>query len=88
MVARHNQIKNYCKFHPGESWHTVDYSRAGTCKGPKTLSYAQSQPVFAKSVHFDPNSPESNEWCSHQPAGMTYTASDLLKHDCPPKGTN
>lgn len=35
MIARHNQVKNYCKFHPGESWHTEDYSRAGVCKVPK-----------------------------------------------------
>jgi hypothetical protein len=34
-MAIHGQIKNYCKFHPGESWHTADYSRAGTCKVPK-----------------------------------------------------
>lgn len=35
MIARHNQVKNYCKFHPGESWHSEDYSRAGVCKLPK-----------------------------------------------------
>ena len=35
MIARHNQVKNYCKFHPGESWHSEDYSRAGVCKVPK-----------------------------------------------------
>jgi hypothetical protein len=35
LIARHNQVKNYCKFHPGESWHTEDYSRAGVCKVPK-----------------------------------------------------
>jgi hypothetical protein len=32
VVAGHNQVKNYCKFHPGEAWHIAGYTRAGTCK--------------------------------------------------------
>lgn len=35
MIAQHNQVKNYCKFHPGESWHNENYTRAGICKVPK-----------------------------------------------------
>jgi phosphate-selective porin len=33
--AQHQQVKNYCKFHPGEAWHDENYSRAGVCKVPK-----------------------------------------------------
>jgi hypothetical protein len=35
MIARHNQIKNYCRFHPGESWHDENYAHGGTCKVAK-----------------------------------------------------
>jgi hypothetical protein len=33
--AQHQQVKNYCKFHPGEAWHDENYSRAGVCKATK-----------------------------------------------------
>jgi len=80
MVARHNQVKNYCKFHPGEPWHTADYSRAGTCKAPKE---SRSQSVSALvGAHFVYDSAEARDWCLHEPRGMSYTASDGLEHPC------
>ncbi|MGA3227628.1 MAG: serine protease [Acidobacteriaceae bacterium] len=44
----------------------------------KTVPPGQGQ----KSVHFEPDSPEAEEWCSHQPNGMTYTGSDGATHNC------
>jgi hypothetical protein len=81
MIARHNQVKNYCKFHPGEQWHSDDWSRAGTCKVPQEKT-AKVKQVSASSAHFIPDSPEAREWCSHQPHGMTYFGSDGASHYC------
>lgn len=82
IIARHNQIKNYCKFHPGESWHTEDYSRSGTCRVAKPPKDSKSVTAGA---YFTPRSPEAQEWCAHQPAGMSYMASDHNEYDCPTK---
>ncbi len=76
-IAKHKQVSNYCKFHPGESWHTQDYSRAGTCKPAKV----KSVPV-SSSFRFVRDSPEAIEWCSHQRVSMTYTALDGVAHAC------
>jgi hypothetical protein len=81
MIARHNQVKNYCKFHPGEQWHSDDWARAGTCKVPNEKT-AKVKQVSASSAHFTPDSPEAREWCSHQPHAMTYLGSDGASHYC------
>jgi hypothetical protein len=78
MIARHNQVKNYCKFHPGEQWHSDDWSRSGTCKVPKEKTAYVKQ----VSARFTPDSPEAREWCSHQPHAMTYVGSDGASHYC------
>jgi len=62
MIARHNQIRNYCKFHPGESWHTADYTHAGTCKAAKVKGLSQAPSVPVSFSRFGPDSPEAIEW--------------------------
>jgi hypothetical protein len=74
-IYRHNQIKNYCKFHPGEEWHSGDWRYSGTCKVAKLSKSAQ------KSAQFAYGSPE---WCSHQAKGSSYVALDGA-HYCPAK---
>jgi hypothetical protein len=96
-IARHNQVKNYCKFHPGEDWHSADWSRAGTCKAPKekkarvayvpAASLAPSQSTAATYSlppwsRFTPGSDVIKEWCSEKPSGTSYVGSDGLLHPC------
>ena len=95
-IARHNQIKNYCKFHPGEQWHAEDWSSAGTCKVPKEkkakvtyvpASLVPSQPAAATYSlppwpRFTPGSDVIKEWCSDKPSGTSYVGSDGLLHPC------
>ncbi len=80
MIARHNQIKNYCKYHPGEQWHTEDWSRAGTCKTSKGEMKAQLD--RAQASQYPVGSPE---WCAVQAKGSSYVGSDGRGHYCDTK---
>jgi hypothetical protein len=79
MMARHDQIKNYCKYHPGEQWHTDDWSRAGTCKISKAEKQAQLN--RAMSSQYPVGSPK---WCALQAKGSSYVGIDGVGRYCTP----
>jgi hypothetical protein len=61
------------------------YSRAGTCKETKWSRESSYVAPQTGAAYFGFNSPEANEFCSHEPRGMTYMASDGLEYACPDK---
>jgi hypothetical protein len=84
MIANHRAIKNYCKFHPGEDWQSTNGS-SGHCKVPKGTYQAPETAEtasFTGPSRFVADSPGAQEWCSHQPLGMTYGAMDGYVHKC------